>query len=118
MVWGKPYWLESSLSWAEHMINYYDSLKPMKEELLHMYKRIKEDAINSLKCTGSIIGEQTEEIKQVYYFHNLLWYIDRIREESKQKDIQDEQKEKEIFKKYINKILDSFLDNDGMKTKD
>ena len=100
------------------MIKHYDSLKPMKEELLHIYKRIKEDAIDSFNSTGSIIGEHTEEIKQVYYFYNLLSYIDRIREESKQKDIQDGQKEKEIFKKYINKILDSFLDNDGMKTKD
>ena len=116
MLWDKEYWLESSLQWAEYMINHYDSLKPMQEELLHMYKRIKEDAINSLKYTGSIAGEQTEERKQVYYFYNLLLYIDRIREESKQKDIQDEQKEKEIFKKYINKILDSFLNNDGMKT--
>lgn len=114
----KPYRIEESLSWAEYMINYHNSLKPMQEELLNMYKRIKKDAIDSLEYTGSIIGEQTEEMKQVYYFYNLLSYIDRIYQESKQKDIQDEQKEKEIFKKYFNKILDSFLDNDGMKTKD
>ncbi len=100
------------------MINHYDSLKPMQKELLHMYKHIKKDAINSLEYTGSILGEQTEEVDQIYYFYNLLSYIDRIYQESKQKDIQDEQKEKEIFKKYFNKILDSFLDNDGMKTKD
>ena len=118
MVWDKEYWIEEYLSLAEYMINYHDSLKPMKEELLHMYKHIKKDAIDSLSCTGSILGERTEEVEQTYYFYNLLAYIDRIYQESKQKDIQDEQKEKEIFKKYFNKILDSFLDNDGMKTKD
>jgi len=112
------YWVEESLWWAEFMIKHHDSLKPVENDLLEMYKHIKQRAINSIHYwNGSIsIWEETEEMKQVYYFYNLLCYIDKIRKQLNEKNT--EQKEKEIFKKYFNKILDSFLDNNGMKTKD